>query len=195
MALIKLQWNLGYYRAAGKSLGRFDKFLMGHPQWDALPAMQALPAQKINEGKGKQLTEFQAVSFDFGHGTKLTKDLMKCLQSDDVEYTVMDAAIKALNPYDDMAWRKYFETTMTMDPYNWTPCMDNKDIMDAAMKAMDEWQTFWGQDNVDKIVEKNVKKHYKELTKTVPALQKEWADGRMDKAGFYYALYWSYIFD
>jgi len=29
----------------------------------------------------------------------------------------------------------------------------------------------------------------------VPALQKEWDAGRMDKAGFYYALYWSYIFD
>lgn len=139
MALIKLQWNLGYYRAAGKSLGRFDKFLMGHPQWDALPAMEALPVQKINAGKGKLLSEFQAVSFDFGHGTKISKDLMKCLAPDDVEYTVMDAAIKALNPYDDMAWRKYFETTMTMDPYNWTPCMDNKDIMDAAMKAMKTW--------------------------------------------------------
>ena len=39
MALIKIQWNFGYYRAAGKSLGRFDKFLMGHPQWDAFKAL------------------------------------------------------------------------------------------------------------------------------------------------------------
>jgi len=147
MALIRIQWELGFYRAAGRSYGRFDRLLMGRPEWNAMPAIEA-PQVKA-EGRGQDLVTFQAYGFDAMWGFDLRKDIMKCVTPDDIEFDLMDAAIKALNPYDEVAWRKYFETTQTMDKFNWAPCMENKEIKEATDSIGKEWISFWTQDKID----------------------------------------------
>lgn len=71
----------------------------------------------------------------------------------------MNAAIKALNPYDDANYIKYITTVLNMDHFNWIPCMKNKDIADMANKYEKFESTFWALPNVDKIVKKNVEQN------------------------------------
>ena len=37
--LMHVQWQFGFYYAAGKSFGRFDSLLMGRPKWNANKAI------------------------------------------------------------------------------------------------------------------------------------------------------------
>jgi len=77
MTLMRVQWELGFYRAAGRSFGRFDSMLMGRPEWTANKAIatvstEAEPAKPT--GTGKDLVDFQSLSLDWWMGTKLAKN-------------------------------------------------------------------------------------------------------------------------
>jgi len=113
MGFMRVCWELGFYHAAGKSFGRYDRMLMGYPKWTAAKAIAAPePTEKmVVKGSGKDLVTFQSWGTDYAWGTKLQEKVHDCIKPDDVEFKVMEAAIFALNPYDEFSWTKYFEAT------------------------------------------------------------------------------------
>ena len=107
----------------------------------------------------------------------------------------MDAAIKALDPYDEATYRKYFETSQKLDYFNWQPCADDKELMEVAGKISTMWISFWTQKDVDKIVEKNMKKNWKTITELVPSIQNNWNGKNYDKAGLDFVHLYQAIMD
>jgi len=89
---------------------------------------------------------------DYTWGTELQQKTKDCIKPDDVEYKVMEAAIFALNPYDEFSWIKYFESTRVMDGFNWAPCFKDKEIWEATQKISKEWDGYWMQKDIKKIV-------------------------------------------
>jgi len=64
--------------------------------------------------------------------------------------------------------------------------MKDKEVA-ALIKDWTTYATkFWSQEDVKTIVEKNVKKNYKDIVKAVTMLQKHWKAGEMKQAGFYW---------
>jgi len=69
--LMRAQWELGFYHAAGKSFGRFDSMLLGRPEWTAIKAAEPVMTEaKKDHGQGKDLVKFQSFYMDFVEGTK-----------------------------------------------------------------------------------------------------------------------------
>ena len=126
---------------------------------------------------------YSTAGLDAWYGTDLKKNAMACIVPDDVQWVVADAYIKSLNPYDEFANKKYITILQTMDKFNWAPCQDDKELMELAYKIGVEWTEFWSQKDIEKIVDKNMKKNWSKITKIVPELQKEWAEQNYEKAG------------
>ena len=196
MTLMRVQWELGFYRAAGRSFGRFDSLLMGRPKWTANKAITTTEAELAKpKGTGKDLVVFQSLSLDWWMGTKLAKNAEACVIPDDVEFLVMDAAIKALIPYDDFAWMKYFSAEQAMQAQNWSPCQADKELSEVTDKATKEWSEFWAQSDVHTIVAYNVSKNIDAWSVAVNALQENWEAGKFEKAAYFYSMYWNAIMD
>ena len=73
--LMHVQWQLGFYYAAGKSFGRFDRLLMGPPKWTANKAENKVePVEEKTRGTGQDYVTFSTGGLDAWFGTDLKKN-------------------------------------------------------------------------------------------------------------------------
>ena len=121
----------------------------------------------------------------------MTEAIVQCVVPDEVSMVMFDAAIKALLPYDEFKWNKYFEAIQILDRHNWATCMENDELADLIKRDVEWWLTFWAKPDAKEIIAANSQEP--ELGGVIYRMQEAWDDQDYEIAGGLYGEMWGLL--